>query len=111
MDKLVKQLPLVALLLAFTVFVGKAAVQALNTSSATMWVFDPETADPDPTDPTNYKPIDPEQAGTCIGSTEVCIVSAPDTGNGPDLSDEDLQDALQNGSYHPDIIRGDYSEN
>lgn len=109
MVKLSKQLPLVALLLAFTVFVGKAAVQALSTSSTDAWLYDPQTNDP--TQPGNYEPTDPGNTSQCGGSDEVCIVFAPDTGMGPDLSDEDLQDALQNGTYHPDITRGDYSGN
>lgn len=109
MEKLIKQLPLVALLLAFTVFVGKASVQALSTSSTTMWLYDPQTNDP--TDPSNYVPIDPEEVENCSGSNDVCIVFAPDTGTGPDLSDQDLQDALEKGTFHPDITRGDYLGN
>lgn|SRR5690606_15046793 len=109
MVKLSKQLPLVALLLAFTVFVGKAAVQALSTSSTDAWLYDPEATNP--ADPTNYQPIDPDEAENCIGSSEVCIVFAPPGTAGPDLSDDDLQKALEDGTGHPDIIRGDYSAN
>lgn len=108
MVKLIKQLPLVALLLAFTVFVGKAAVQALSTSSTTMWLYDPDEGSPD--NPDAYTRADNNEQDDCEGDIEVCTVEAPELDNQPDF-DNDLEEALRNGTSHPAITKGPYNPN
>ncbi len=106
MSKLIKQLPLVALLLAFTVFVGKAAVQALSTSSTTMWLYNPDDGNPE--DPEAYtEALDNEEAD-CEGDIEVCAVEAPKVDNQPDF-DTTLENALRNGTFHSAITYGPYN--
>jgi len=106
MVKLSKQLPLVALLLAFTVFVGKAAVQALSTSSTTMWLYDPDEGNPD--NPDAYTRADNDEQDDCEGDIEVCTVEAPEVNGKPDF-DTDLETALREGTSHTAITLGPYS--
>lgn len=106
MVKLSKQLPLVALLLAFTVFVGKAAVQALSTSSTTMWLYNPSLGDPD--NPAAYSEAINYQEGDCQGQSDVCAVEAPPSGTQPDF-DTELEEALRNGTSHDAIKYGPYN--
>lgn len=107
MVKLSKQLPLVALLLAFTVFVGKAAVQALSTSSTTMWLYNPGDGNPD--DETAYTLANGQESG-CQGVSTVCAIKAPANGNFPDLDhDPTLKQALEDNEPHDDITFGPYS--
>ncbi|MEC3881948.1 hypothetical protein [Parapedobacter sp. 10938] len=107
MVKLSKQLPLVALLLAFTVFVGKAAVQALSTSSTTMWLYNPLLGDPD--DETAYT-LANGQESNCQGVSTVCAIKAPASGNFPNLDDDPtLREALEDNEPHDDITFGPYS--
>src|SRR5690606_19095559 len=107
MDKLVKQLPLVALLLAFTVFVGKAAVQALNTSSTTIWLYNPSLGDPD--EETAYTPANGQESN-CQGVSTVCAINAPANGNMPNLdADPTLRKALEENEPHDDISFGPFS--
>ena len=109
MVKLIKQLPLVALLLAFTVFVGKAAVQALSTSSTTMWSFDQEQQLPE-TNPAAYKEAPNATDSDCDPGDEVCLIRAPEApGGGPDLTD--LLEAIENHEEHEDITYGVYIGN
>ncbi|MFC7526876.1 hypothetical protein ACFQRK_23165 [Parapedobacter sp. GCM10030251] len=110
MVKLSKQLPLVALLLAFTVFVGKAAVQALSTSSTTMWSYDPSKGPA--TEPGSYDPAPGATSGDCDRDEEVCLVEAPELNNQPDLEAvEDLIEAIQAGDDHPNLTYGAFSSN
>jgi hypothetical protein len=109
MKSSVRKLPLVAMLLALTVFAGKAAVQAFSTASNTMWLYDPDRGAP--TDAGAYLQAPAGAENDCQGFSEVCIVTAPDAGGQPDLSDESLFQALEQGSEHDDIIRGTYSGN
>lgn len=109
MVKLSKQLPLVALLLAFTVFVGKAAVQALSTSSTTTWSYNPGKGFP-ATDPRGYDEAPGAGENDCSGQEQVCLVEAPDAGGQPDLSPE-LIDAIENDEAHQDLTYGAFSGN
>lgn len=110
MNKLTKQLPMVALLLAFTVFVGKAAVQALRTSSTTMWAYNPSLGDPD--EPESYEPAPDATPEDCDRDEQVCLVEAPESNNKPDLEAvEDLIEAIQTGDEHPNLTYGAFSEN
>ncbi|SEL93596.1 hypothetical protein [Parapedobacter koreensis] len=110
MIKLRKQLPLVAMLLALTVFVGKAAVQAFSTASNTMWLYDIESDDP--TNPANYDEAPAGAENNCQGSGEVCVVEAPDNGGQPNLEAvTDLLEALESRSPHANITYGFFSGN
>src|SRR5690606_3010959 len=109
MDKLVKQLPLVALLLAFTVFVGKAAVQALNTSSTTMWVYNPSKG-PE-TNPNSYDPAPPNaDPGDCLGQAQVCVIETPEGVDELEFSPE-LINAITNRAPHEGLTYGALSAN
>lgn len=109
MVKLSKQLPLVALLLAFTVFVGKAAVQALSTSSTTTWSYDPDKGYL-PTEAEGYEETPGATEGNCASEEQVCLIEAPDVGGLPDLS-QDLIDAIRDMEPHPDVTYGAFSNN
>src|SRR5690606_2313753 len=76
MKNSVRKLPLVAMLLALTVFAGKAAVQGLGLVSTTMWLYDPAAGDPD--DENAYTPATSGQEADCEGVAAVCAISAPE---------------------------------
>jgi|GEM_PF-1828302 len=110
MVKLRKQLPLVALLLAFTVFVGKAAVLALSTSSTEMWLYDPSKGPA--TEPGSYDPAPDATSSDCDLDEQVCLVEAPESNNQPDLEAvEGLIEAIQDKESHDNLTYGAFSEN
>ena len=110
MSKLTKQLPLVALLLAFTVFVGKASVQALSNESTTMWAYNPSLGDPD--EPESYEPAPDATPEDCKRNEQVCLVEAPESNNQPDLEAVvGLIEAIQDKESHDNLTYGAFSEN
>jgi len=96
------------MLLALTVFAGKAAVQGLGLVSTTMWLYNPAAGDPD--DENAYTPATSGQEADCEGVAEVCAISAPELNGRPDLdADPSLRQALQNGDAHESITFGPYN--
>src|SRR5690606_2315042 len=109
MKNSVRKLPLVAMLLALTVFAGKAAVQGLGLVSTTMWLYDPQRGEP--TDPESYNPAPNANPDDCEGTAQVCLVSADEDANGnPDLAGvSGLIGAIESGSPHPNLAYGNFS--
>jgi hypothetical protein len=109
MNRLIKALPLMAVILGLTVFLGNAASKAIakNTATDQEWMFNGG----DRANPEDYIPA-PGSSENCQGDLEVCIVSAPadsEDSNKPDFSQVlDLEEALENNTTHDNITRGTY---
>lgn len=107
MKKILKAIPFMALLLGVGLFSVNAALKTESTLVDQEWLKDAS----DPTNPDSYIQVPAGTQNDCEGENEVCVVLAPADANGrPDFTAvSGLEQALENSTDHPNIIKAPYN--
>lgn len=108
MKRLVMIMPMLALIFGLTVFLGNAAIKKNSMVESAEWRF----TGADPAEPADYTPAVPGTQNDCVkADATICVVMAPNDGDGKPALDEveGLEEALEEGQEHPNIIKGPYN--